>query len=101
MEMGCFLCRPCRDDISKWQGQTSSAVRRGAEESPLLEAVARERLVKIQQTGKGLAGAMEISGGAVITCSYESCVKVINKSSYQSEPRLQSHTLHVTVLLTL
>jgi hypothetical protein len=33
-----------------------------------LEAVARERLVKTQQAGKGLAGAVVISGGAVITC---------------------------------
>jgi hypothetical protein len=31
-----------------------------AEESPLLEAVARERLVKTQQAGKGLAGAVVI-----------------------------------------
>jgi hypothetical protein len=30
------------------------------EESPLLEAIARERLVKTQQTGKGLAGAVVI-----------------------------------------
>jgi hypothetical protein len=33
---------------------------REAEESPLLEAVAKERLVKTQQAGKGLAGAMVI-----------------------------------------
>jgi hypothetical protein len=33
---------------------------REAEESPLLEAVAKERLVKIQQAGKGLAGAVVI-----------------------------------------
>jgi hypothetical protein len=31
-----------------------------AEEFPLLEAVARERLVKTQQAGKGLAGAVVI-----------------------------------------
>jgi hypothetical protein len=31
---------------------------REAEESPMLEAVANERLVKTQQAGKGLAGAM-------------------------------------------
>jgi hypothetical protein len=31
-----------------------------AEGSPLLEAVAREQLVKTQQAGKGLAGAMVI-----------------------------------------
>jgi hypothetical protein len=30
------------------------------EESPLLEAVARERLVKIQQAGKDLVGAVVI-----------------------------------------
>jgi hypothetical protein len=33
----------------------------GAEESPLLEAVARERLVKTQKAGKDLAGAVVIS----------------------------------------
>jgi hypothetical protein len=33
---------------------------REAEESPLLEAVARERLVKTQQAGKGLSGAVVI-----------------------------------------
>jgi hypothetical protein len=33
---------------------------REAEESLLLEAVARERLVKTRQAGKGLAGAMVI-----------------------------------------
>jgi hypothetical protein len=31
-----------------------------AEESPLLEAVAREQLVKMQQAGKGLGGAVVI-----------------------------------------
>jgi hypothetical protein len=31
-----------------------------AEESPLLEAIGREWLVKIQQAGKGLAGALVI-----------------------------------------
>jgi hypothetical protein len=41
------------------------AVTRGPEdkktkESPLLESVVRERLVKTQQTGKGLAGAVMI-----------------------------------------
>jgi hypothetical protein len=34
----------------------SNAVSTEAEESPLLEVVARERLVKTQQAGKGLAG---------------------------------------------
>jgi hypothetical protein len=35
---------------------------REAEESPLLEAVARERLVKTQQAGKGLADVVVICG---------------------------------------
>jgi hypothetical protein len=35
-----------------------------AEESPMLEATAGEQLVKKQQ-----AGIVEISGGAVITCT--------------------------------
>jgi hypothetical protein len=39
---------------------------REAEEFPLLETVARERLVKTQQAGKGLAVAVEISCGAVV-----------------------------------
>jgi hypothetical protein len=33
---------------------------REAEESPLLEAIARERLVKTQQAGKVLAGSVVI-----------------------------------------
>jgi hypothetical protein len=35
---------------------------RKAEESPMLEAIAREELVKTQQVGKGLAGAVVICG---------------------------------------
>jgi hypothetical protein len=31
---------------------------------------------------------VEISGGAIIACSCESCVEVVNESSEQSEPRL-------------
>jgi hypothetical protein len=44
-----------------------------AEESPLLEAVARERLVKTYKAGKGLLCAVVISGVAVIICSSEWC----------------------------
>jgi hypothetical protein len=33
-----------------------------AEESPLLEAIARELLVKMQEAGKGLVGAVVIYG---------------------------------------
>jgi hypothetical protein len=36
------------------------ALAREAKEFPLLEAVARERLVKIQQAGKGLGGAVVV-----------------------------------------
>jgi hypothetical protein len=35
---------------------------REAEEFPLLEAVIRKRLVKTEQVGKGLAGAVMICG---------------------------------------
>jgi hypothetical protein len=65
-----------------------------AKGSPLLEAVARERLLKTQQAGKRLSGCcgdlwiVEISGGAVITCSSESCVWVVKKCIHQSIPRL-------------
>jgi hypothetical protein len=59
-------------------GCENGAWAREPEESPPLEAAARKRLVKKQQAGKGLAGAavmwlVEISGGAVSTCSYELC----------------------------
>jgi hypothetical protein len=46
---------------------------REAEVSPLLEPAARERLMT-QQAGKGLVGSVVISSGAVIPCTYESCV---------------------------
>jgi hypothetical protein len=36
---------------------------RETEESPLLEAVVRERLVKTQHVGKGLTGAVVICKG--------------------------------------
>jgi hypothetical protein len=36
---------------------------REAEESPLLGAVARERLVNAQEAGKGSVGAVVICGG--------------------------------------
>jgi hypothetical protein len=45
-----------------------------AEESPVLEAVSRERLVKTPKAGRGLAGVVVISGGAVIACSSELCI---------------------------
>jgi hypothetical protein len=72
------------------------------EESPLLAAAARERLVKTTVGWKRLSGCsgdlwiVETSGGAVTACSSESCVWVVNKSIHQSKPRRQSH-IHVTV----
>jgi hypothetical protein len=90
METGCFLRSPCRDVITRTVCSVSSVERqfctggcedrtweREAEESTLLEAVARERLVKTQQAGKSSAGGVVNCGdigGAVITCTYESCV---------------------------
>jgi hypothetical protein len=53
-----------------------------AEESPLLEAVARERLLKITQAGKILSGccgdllSVEISDSAAITCNSEWCIQL-------------------------
>jgi hypothetical protein len=67
----CFVFGPCRDVINSrlivssqfcigvCKERTSGCK---AEESPLLVAVARERLVKRQQAGKGLSGAMVICG---------------------------------------
>jgi hypothetical protein len=59
-------------DKRTWSGEV--------EESPLLEAVARERLLQIQQAGKILSGccgglwSMAISDSAVTACSSEWCV---------------------------
>jgi hypothetical protein len=72
-----FSFGPCRGAIRNTVGSTESVKRTlayEAEESPLLETVAREWLVKTQQAGKGLAGAVEISHSAVIACSSEWCV---------------------------
>jgi hypothetical protein len=69
MDELCFLCDPCRVGISKRQSYFSQFCTGGCEgriwagdakESQLLEAVVRERLVKTQQAGKGLAGAVVI-----------------------------------------
>jgi hypothetical protein len=57
------------------------------EESPLLEAVTRERLVKTQQTENTVCCrdllSAEISNGAIIKCSHKLCVKVVNKYNLQ------------------
>jgi hypothetical protein len=73
MEKMCYLRGPYRDVISKVScGTVVSREWRQDEECTLLEPVARERLVKTQQAGE--TSAVEISGGAVIACSSESCV---------------------------
>jgi hypothetical protein len=65
---------------------TTKEVSVETEESPLLEAVTRERLVQTHQAGKGLAGAvMIVKFGTVIICTYESCGKVVNKSNLESK----------------
>jgi hypothetical protein len=64
----------------------SNGVSTEAEESPLLEAVTKQRLVKTLKAGEGLAccdlKSVEISESAVIACSSEWCVQVVNKSSH-------------------
>jgi hypothetical protein len=60
------------------------------EDSPLLETVTKKRLVKTKQAGKDSVCCselyvVEISDGAVITCSYESCGEVVNKTIQQSK----------------
>jgi hypothetical protein len=68
-EERCCLRGPCRGVVRKTVGATKSVLYerlwRGdlnaeAEESPLLEIVARERLVNSQQAEKGLAGVLVI-----------------------------------------
>jgi hypothetical protein len=86
---GVFLRGPCWDVINKGQSQLiiSSQFCTGvcedrtwaseAEDSPLFETVARERLVKTQQAGRRLSECcgnlwiVVISGGAVLTCTYK------------------------------
>jgi hypothetical protein len=60
IEERCFLWGPCREVITRADQLRTEFCKGGweereAEESPLLEAVAMERLVKTQQAGKGLA----------------------------------------------
>jgi accessory gene regulator protein AgrB len=74
------------------------------EEFPILEAVIRERLVKSQQAGKYLAGAVVICEAwrlvmalqllVVSSCVYKWSINPI------SNPKLrrQSHTYYVTIL---
>jgi hypothetical protein len=70
IEKLCFVCGPCRDIISKEQSEKRVQFCTGGcevrtrshedEESGMLETVVREGLVKTQQAGKGLAGAVVI-----------------------------------------
>jgi predicted amidophosphoribosyltransferase len=48
------------DKISAWGGSDKRTYARETENSPQLETVARERLVKTQQAGKRLAGIVVI-----------------------------------------
>jgi hypothetical protein len=68
---------------------------REAEESPLLEAAAREQLLKTLQAGEHLAcgdlWSVEISDSALIMCSSKWCIQVINKFNLQTIPHIQSH----------
>jgi hypothetical protein len=78
IEEMCFLCGLYWDVISK--GHSSFQFCMGgceertwaheAKESPLIAVIAREWLVKAQQAVKGLVGAVGISGGYVIACTY-------------------------------
>jgi hypothetical protein len=64
-----------------------------AEESPLLEAVIMERLVKTQQAGKDLAGAVVICELLAVP----SCVSVVNKSNIQSKTTPRVTPKYVTI----
>jgi hypothetical protein len=76
-----------------------------AEESPLLETAARERLMKRQQATKRLSGccgdllSVENSNSTVTTCSFKWCAQVANKSIYQSISYLQSHPKYVIIFI--
>jgi hypothetical protein len=74
---------------------------REAEESPLLEAVARERLVKTQQAGRRLSGCcgdlwiVGIGDGSVIACSTKSCKWSLNPFTNSSP--VYSHSYYLTI----
>jgi hypothetical protein len=76
---------------------------REAEKSPILEAAARERLVKTQQARKRLSRCcddlwvVEISGGAVIACSSESCVCKWSTNPFTNPNPVYSHTHYVII----
>jgi hypothetical protein len=77
MEMGCFLCAPCRNVKGTKSVNTSVEFHTGgredrtlaceAEESPLLEATAREWLVKKQQAGKEVVNKSNIQSKTLST----------------------------------
>jgi hypothetical protein len=52
--------RECAKKRDSWEPPFGQDLSAEAEESPLLEAVTRERLVKTPQAGKALAGAVVI-----------------------------------------
>jgi hypothetical protein len=60
---------------------------REAEESPLLEAVIRERLMKTAGC-KSLSRYCVICSVEIRDCVVITCVQVVNKSIHQSIPRL-------------
>jgi hypothetical protein len=74
---------------------TGGGVKAEAEGSPLLEAVTREGMMRKQQTEKlSDLHSVDVSDCAVIKCSPESSVKVVNKCNPNP---FCSHTL-VTIL---
>jgi hypothetical protein len=71
----------------------SNKVRTEVEESPLLEAVTRERQVKAKRLKRLTVcccdlQSVEICVGTIIKCSHQSCAKVVNNSDLQPKPRL-------------
>jgi hypothetical protein len=83
------ICEEKRQLEGSRRSERTSA--READESPMLEAVAREWLVKIQQAGKDFEYdlcTVKISNGAVIACSIQLFVQVVNESIRQAKCRL-------------
>jgi hypothetical protein len=76
------------------RGSKDRALARENEESQLLEALAKERLMKTQQAGNRLRGScgdlysVEIRGNALIPCISEWSIEASNKSIEQSVSRL-------------
>jgi hypothetical protein len=107
---GVFYGGPCRRVIRRTTGARKAslkgaAVQRGLEHGSRGIAIVRSRctqlLMNILRAVKDLTCdlySVEFSGGVVIKCNYGLCIKVVNKSSIQSNTPSRVTHLHDSIL---